>query len=155
MTNNDKKLTLKQERFCQLYATSAEFFGNGARSYAEAYNKPMRNIHEYKVCQNGASENLSKPFIAARINELLSEDGLNDQFVDKQLLYLLTQHEDRGAKMAAIKEYNAVRGRIIKKLQATINPVDEILKSYLGGDDDDQTKDGSATQTSVDENRED
>lgn len=33
-----KELTLKQKKFCELFASDKEFFGNGLQSYAEAYD---------------------------------------------------------------------------------------------------------------------
>ena len=38
----DNKLSPQQERFCNLFASDQEFFGNGVQSYIEAY-KPKRN----------------------------------------------------------------------------------------------------------------
>jgi hypothetical protein len=46
---------------------------------------------------------------------LLEETGLNDEWVDKQLSAVITQWADMPSKVAAIKEYNKMRGRIIDK----------------------------------------
>ena len=54
------RLTPKQEKFCQLYMTEE----NGTRAYFKAYNCTLRSA------EVGAHENLRKPKIKARINEL-------------------------------------------------------------------------------------
>jgi len=113
------KLTAKQERFCVLYASDREFFGNGTQSYIEAYNVNIEKKNGYSTARRCASDNLAKPLILNRINELLEEDGLNDAFVDKQLKFLITQHQDHRAKIAAIKEYNNLKGRIANKIELT------------------------------------
>lgn len=112
-----EKLSLKQELFCKLYATDREFFGNGVQAYIEAYNPSRKKPNWYKTAKANASENLTKPNLCKRINELLETDGLNNEFVDKQLLAMITQHADFSAKIKAIQEYNKLKGRITDKLQ--------------------------------------
>jgi hypothetical protein len=116
-----RKLTLKQELFCQLYATDREFFGNGTQSYAEAYGIKLNKLN-YSSVQRSASDNLLKPLIFDRINELLDKSGFNSVNVDKQHLFLINQHQDLKTKMAAIKEYNALKSRVVdKSTQNTFN----------------------------------
>lgn len=113
------KLSPKQELFCELYATDREFFGNGTQAYIEAYDIDTSKPSKYKVAMSAASRLLSNVKICEKINSLLEEGGLNDQFVDKQLVYLMTQHEDKKAKMAAIREYNQMKGRITQRIDHT------------------------------------
>lgn len=114
-----KKLNLKQELFCKLYASDREFFGNGVDSYVEAYNANTNNPNWYKVAQVSASKLLSNPMILARINELLPDLGFSDEFADKELSFVMTQKADFGAKISAIKEYNKLKQRIIEKTDIT------------------------------------
>ncbi|MDQ5987375.1 MAG: hypothetical protein CSYNP_03115 [Syntrophus sp. SKADARSKE-3] len=116
----NKKLNPKQEKFCQLYASDAEFFGNGVQSYIEAY-KPKRVGNWYNTARSRASELLTSPYVLNRINELLELRGLNDAFVDKQLELLITQNADFKSKLGAIKEYNELKQRITKKISGNIN----------------------------------
>ena len=88
-TKSGHKLTPQQELFCQLYAGDREFFGNGVQSYIEAYNVDTSKPGWYSVAKSGASENLTKPYILERIDEIFEAHGLNDQFVDKQLEKLM------------------------------------------------------------------
>lgn len=113
------ELTLQQERFCNLFV-SQEFFGNGTRSYIEAYDVDLTKEGAYDVAKSCAYDNLTKPHLVVRINELLEEAGLNDSFVDKQLLFLITQHADFGSKISAIKEYNKLKQRIIDRKQSVV-----------------------------------
>jgi seryl-tRNA synthetase len=109
-----KEITEQQELFCEFYATDTEFFGNGVKSYMKAYPDA-----DYKSARTGAYRMLTNVDILARINELLEDMALNDAFVDKQIGMLITQNADWGTKMAAIKEYNALKKRITQKIEVT------------------------------------
>lgn len=113
------KLNPKQEKFCKLYATDREFFGNGVETYIEVYKPDKSKKNWYKTACSAASQLLSNIKVYTRINELLEEEGLNDQNVDKQLLFLVNQHEDKGNKLGAIREYNKLKTRITDKIDAT------------------------------------
>lgn len=111
------ELTAKQEIFCRNFTTSKEFFGNGVQSYIDAYNIDISKPGAYDVAKSGAAENLSKPYIIERINQLLDLAGFNDENVDKQLNFLINQNLDYKSKIAAIKEYNALKKRVATKLE--------------------------------------
>jgi hypothetical protein len=114
-------LNQKQEKFCQLYASEVEFFGNGTQSYIEAYGIDTSKPGAYNGARASASELLTKPNILKRIDELLEVDGLNDQAVDKELAFVILQKADLGSKVAAIREYNKLKTRVITKLDHTTN----------------------------------
>lgn len=109
-------LSLQQELFCNYYV-SKEFFGNWVNSYAEAYNINLTKKWAYESCKSEASRLLTNDNVLKRINTWLDNEWLNDQFVDKQLLFLLTQHKDFTAKIWAIKEYNKLKQRITEKIE--------------------------------------
>jgi len=109
------ELNEKQELFCKLYATDREFFGNGTRSYIEAYNPPREKENWYDIASASASRLLRNVKIYTRINAILAETGLNDVAVDKQMSMLIHQHADFSSKLGAIKEYNKLKQRIINK----------------------------------------
>jgi phage terminase small subunit len=113
-----RELTPKQELFCKLYATEREYFGNGTQAYIKAYGLTIRNNSDYASARAMASENLTKPNILKRINELL-EVQLNDENADRQLAFLMEQDADFRAKLGAIKEYNKLKSRIENKLDIT------------------------------------
>jgi hypothetical protein len=69
------------------------------------------------VAKNGAYENLTKPDLLKRINELLELRGLNDAFVDKQLELVITQNADFHAKVAAMREYNKLKKRTVEQIE--------------------------------------
>jgi hypothetical protein len=106
----------RQEKFCQLYASDREFFGNGVETYIEVYEPDMSKPNWYKTACAAASRMLSNVKVYTRINELLNSDGLNDNNVDKQLLFLINQHADNTNKVAAIREYNKLKQRITDKI---------------------------------------
>ena len=110
-------LNPKQEEFCQLYATSEEFFGNGVQSYLEVYDIDQTKPNWYKTACAATSQLLANIKVCERINELLEEKGLNNEFIDKQLLFLVTQHADLSNKLGAIKEYNKLKQRITEKIE--------------------------------------
>lgn len=119
ITKSGHKLTPQQELFCQLYAGDREFFGNGVQSYIEAYGVDTSKPGWYTTARAGAHENLTKPHILERIDEIFEAHGLNDQFVDKQLEKLIVQDADFNAKMKAIAEYNKLKARITEKRDIT------------------------------------
>lgn len=108
------KLNPLQLKFCKLYASDREFFGNGVRSYAKAYNIDLRNKSGYSTARTNASRLLTNANILTEINRLL-DLIINEQFVDKQLAFLITQHADLHVKLGAIKEYNNLKQRITQK----------------------------------------
>lgn len=130
------KLTLSQERFCELFASEAETFGNGTQSYIEAYHVDLTKKGAYAAARACASRLLTKANILTRIDELLESATLNNTFVDKQLAFLIAQNADFGAKMSAIKEYNALKKRIAQST-GQVNIIQLILKKW-GLDDVEQ-----------------
>ena len=109
-------LNREQEAFCQCYVNSdRELFGNGVQSYIEAYWPDTSEKNWYKTACASASRLLTYDKVIARINELLEEWWLNDQNVDKQLSFLIAQYDDKWSKLAAIKEYNRLKARVIEK----------------------------------------
>lgn len=112
-------LNPKQERFCQLYATSEEFFANGVRAYAKAYGINIKKTSNYNVARTQASILLTNPNVLKRIDELIELDGFNDTYADKQLAKLIMQDADLSVKRAALRDYNQLKGRIIERLDHT------------------------------------
>src|SRR5262245_55200917 len=116
------ELNPRQEQFCQLFASDREFFGNGVQSYIEAYDIVLTKKGAYDTAKANAYKLLTKSYILKRIDEIFEARGLNDTFVDKQLEKLITQDADFKSKVQAIKEYNALKGRIIKKFKDETPP---------------------------------
>lgn len=123
-----KALTLKQQRFCELYTGGIEFFGNGTASYIKAYNISKMMAKRYEGAKANASRLLGKIEILAYINHLLEKQGLNDQNVDKQLLFLLNQFQDWGHKFKAIHEYNLMKKRIQDRVELGEDTLTELKK---------------------------
>lgn len=107
-----EELTLKEELFCRNYASTREFFGNGTRSYMDAFQ--TEDAHSASTL---AARLLVKVGVCQRIASLLTLQGWNDQFVDKQTLFLITQNGDLKAKAAGVKIYNEVKKRITQKME--------------------------------------
>ena len=110
------ELNEKQMLFCKYYV-SKDFFGSGVESYAAAYNLDLTIQKDYNTAKVNASKLLTNTNILTRINEELDAAGLNDNFVDKQLLFAITQNADLSSKVRAIQEYNKLKQRIIEKLE--------------------------------------
>lgn len=141
MESTKAELNEKQRLFCEYFASDREFFGNGTQAYIEAYAIDTTKKGAYTGARASASRLLTKANILGEINNILESAVLNDEFVDKQIAFLITQNADFSSKMSAIKEYNALRQRITKKMKVEINdPRKEILKKY-GLDDAGQAED--------------
>lgn len=129
-----RRLNPRQEKFCRLYASDREFFGNGVQSYIEAYEPDRSKPNWYNAARTRASELLTKRNILKRIDELFEAGGLNDQYVDKQMEKLITQDADFKAKMAAIKEYNKLKQRITEKKELHVKLPKPILGDLVEGE---------------------
>ena len=110
----NNELNEKQLLFCKLFV-SKEFFGSGVEAYAEAYGLDLTQQKDYNTSKVSASRLLTNANILSRINEELTDAGLNDNFVDKQLLFTITQNADFSSKVRAISEYNKLKQRIVTK----------------------------------------
>lgn len=130
-------LTLKQERFCRYYAQDSNLYGNGVLAFAEAYEYDLDNAdrtrdidekgneikgtsdydRQYNTCAVSANRLLIKDNIIKRINELLNEQ-LNDTVIDARLSEIILHGDDKDS-IAAIKEYNKLKQRIVDKLDLT------------------------------------
>ena len=108
---------MKQKEFCRLFATEQEFFGNGVQSYIEAYDYDIAKPNAYKSAASCAHKLLKNADILAYIDEIMTEIGFNEGHADKQLGFLMTQNSEMGVKLGAIKEFNALKTRIVKKMQ--------------------------------------
>lgn len=125
-----EELNEKQRLFCN-YFVSKEFYANGVESYAAAYGLDISNPKNYNTAKVNASKLLTKTNIASYITNQLDDSGLNDNFVDKQLLFVIAQHSDLNAKMKAIEQYNKLRQRITDK--SKVETTGEIVVRYADG----------------------
>lgn len=105
---NTSELTIRQKKFCELYASSEEFFANGTQSYIKAFSSEKKPI-SYNSAKVNASKLLANVSVCKYINQLLDGQGLNQQFVNKQLVMLITQHVDLHLKLNAIREFNRLK----------------------------------------------
>lgn len=126
----EQGLNLQQEQFCQYYVNAdREMFGNGTQCYLEVYGEEYQEKHQrpmkYDVARALASRLLTKDNVIKRINELLETGGFNNENVDKQHLFLINQHADLKTKMAAIREFNALKKRV-ESPKITININEEV-----------------------------
>lgn len=106
---------------------------------------------QYGTCKVNASRLLTKANIQATIRKYLLEQ-MNDEVVDSVLTSIITNPREQSKdRIAALKEYNALKARIIKKLDLsslgekidTTNPTllalakeyeDKLKESLQGGD---------------------
>ena len=112
-----EKLNPKQEKFCQLYASDREFFGNGVESYMEAYDMERS---KYNTAKSAAQRLLTYDYINALIGELL-DIKISNEVVDKELGFVIIQKNDLSSKVQAIKEYNRVKQRVDERPQINFN----------------------------------
>jgi hypothetical protein len=115
----ESELNEKQKLFCDLYV-SKDFFANGVQAYIQAYNIDITKEGAYDAARANSSRLLTIDNIYNYINKLLDDAGLNDNFVDKQLLFMIQQQADFTAKLGAIKEYNKLKQRITDKQEVKL-----------------------------------
>ena len=154
ITEVPSKLTRDQERFCRVYVSATEFYGNGVQSYITAFDveivrdtgkrpkieKGKRKQMTYNSVKTESYKLLTNPYILDRVNELLEEGGFNDEFVDKQLKFLINQSADPRVKLGAIQEFNKLKQRIHEKSTMVHSfayedmPDDELKKIIADGE---------------------
>lgn len=122
------KLTIKQERFCRIYALHQDFFGNATQSYITAFKTEYYRPEAYNTARTESCRLLTSPNIMEYINYLLDNDWFNDEFADKSLLFLMKQFWDLWVKRASLRDYNELKWRIKQKVEVGI---DDSLKSFL------------------------
>lgn len=145
MAKKGKQLKPQQELFCQYYAGYGDrsLMSNGTLSYMQAFNidapthrvqvkkggKSYWDYHDkYKSAKSAAHVLLTNNDIKARIYTLFKTLFSTD-VVDSELLSVIMQNEDKAAKVAGVREFNALKGRIIKKIKLSGE-----LKSTLPAD---------------------
>ena len=117
-----KGLTAKQEKFCQMFAKDRDCFGNGTQSYLKVFSTKKKPI-TYKSARTRAYLLLTKVDITDRIRELI-DLYISDEVVDKELGAVIQQWGEIPSKVAAIREYNRVKGRIApEKVDITIKKI--------------------------------
>lgn len=109
-------LNEQQIKFCESYAYGPNR-GNGVISYMEAYELDMSQPGSYSGARASASKLLTNTNILTYIRELYESTDLNDTVVDNELAFVIKQNADFGSKVAAIKEYNALKQRVKNKLE--------------------------------------
>jgi hypothetical protein len=152
--DENRPLNARQELFCQLYATTREFFGNGVQSYIEAYNPDTSKKNWYQVAKASAYENLTKPHLLKRIRALM-DIYINDEVVDKELASVILQSGDLSAKVSAIKEYNQLKSRVRQKIEiedtrettALREGLSNVLKRITEGNDNGDRQTGNTSST--------
>jgi hypothetical protein len=117
----DLKLTTKQIEFAKAYTEQSDQFGNGVRAAGKAYDLNPDNKNERNRCAVYANQNLKHAAILTLIDILLDTEGLNDSYVDQQLLFLIQQSQDLKVKAFAIKQYNDLKNRNKKQIEITHN----------------------------------
>lgn len=137
-----EELNPKQELFCRYYVQNRALFGNATLSYAEAYEYKLEELNrerplisgtagkedakygdsEYTLAYNACSVQgcvlLRNHKVNERLTVLLNE-LLKEEVVDSELAKVIMQDGDLAPKVAAIKEFNKLKGRIIEKADIT------------------------------------
>ena len=107
------ELTPRQLKFIELYCS--DFLGNWVQAYLEVYDIDKTKPWWYKTACASASRLLSNAKVYKKINQMLEEAWLNDNFVDKQMLFLISQHSDLWVKARMIEAYNKLKQRFVEK----------------------------------------
>lgn len=118
--------TPKQARFAEYYCLDEEIYGNATRCYAKAYGIDISEEKGYSVAHSAAVRLLQNVSVLEYMGELIDNSGLNNAFVDFQLLNLIKQDEDKATKLRAIQEFNKLRARI-KDAETPRTPLSELL----------------------------
>lgn len=134
--NHPFGLNERQDRFCKLYAYSV-LRGNGVQCYAQAYEIDLEQQGAYNSARAAASRLLTDGNVLSYIRSMYEANDLNETVVDNELAFVISQNADFGSKVAAIKEFNQLKGRIVKKIeQKNENTGEVIIKGSRFADED-------------------
>jgi len=142
--------TERIELFCQSFAKDKDCFGNGTQAYLKAF--PGSTYNTARVC---ASDLLARPDIVLRVRELI-DIYVSNEVVDKELGTMILQYADFPTKVAAIREYNRVKGRLAPTQFKFVDNNDdladeqvteEINKREKSGESESQSPDASKTES--------
>lgn len=125
----------QQERFCRLYTQNTEYFGNATLSYAAAYGyeldslskirektekgKDIVGTSDYDRTYDMCSANSSRLLRNDKIQDFLRKcynDLMRNDVVDSELIKVILQERDLTPKVAAIKEYNKLKARVVDNI---------------------------------------
>src|SRR3990167_9315395 len=105
------QISNEQEKFCQLFARDLKLAGRPFECFMKVYKNDLEPHQTPDFVKKQVKELLTQDNIIQRVNQLLEEDGFNDQNVDKQHLFLINQHADFSTKMKGIEHYNKLKKR--------------------------------------------
>lgn len=142
----EKQLSIQQELFCHFYTINDDLRGNATHSYAEAYGykldempnddavyeeydektgegkgkilEPSTRAKAINVCAAEASRLLRSPKIQDRKIEMLNS-LLRDDYVDSRLAKWIQDDSEPSTSIAAVREYNKLKQRIVEKVDLT------------------------------------
>lgn len=135
-------LNPNEQLFCQLYFGAGDYFGNATWSYivAHEYDLPLlprsdlspKQKKQYNVARNAASRTLSKAYIVKEGDRIL-KSFFNEINMDKELAWTATQRKDLPSKVMAMREFNQLKARVLKKLDIVsqgerIQPIIQIIE---------------------------
>lgn len=148
-----KTLKQRRELFCQFFVRNSETRSNATLSYGEAFDYKLDTLPKddavfapewvdedgdvhggeritpstydkaYQVCATEGARLLKIPEIQDRITDLRNE-MLEDRIVDGELEKVIMQDIELAPKLGGIREYNALRNRVQKKIDVTTNGKD-------------------------------
>ena len=133
------KINIKWERFCRNFVLNREMFNNATLSFAEAYGYDLDNLSDERtvkgvteegttvygpsprqktehLCAVSGARLLRKAEINTRITELLRTFVATEEVADAELARVMMQNDELTSKVQAIKQFNELRGRVIKKV---------------------------------------
>jgi phage terminase small subunit len=139
MTSTAKKLTKKQQAYCNLYLES----GNGVEAVMQAGYKVNGNR---KLAAVISSENLTKPNICEYLRAQLKKSGLTEESVRLQHLFLINQFADLSVKQRAIDMYYKVTGKYNTKEDPEHPKITEIILTHYGDPKTVDTRSSAAIQ---------
>jgi hypothetical protein len=105
-------LNNNQIHFVEIYM-SEEYKGSSGRDAAAiAYGKNLHIPRDKAAADSMANKNLKHTGILMLINVLHNQQGFNDEWIDRQLKFIIDQNQDLKAKLMGIEQYNKLHQRI-------------------------------------------
>lgn len=145
-TPKENPLSIQEELFCHYFVINDDLRGNATWAYAEAFEYKLNDLPDddmvwesydeetgkgrgkivvpstkakaINVCAVQASYLLRKTKIQDRKIQLLNS-LMRDDYVDSRLVHWIQDDKEPSASIAAIREYNKLKQRVVEKVDLT------------------------------------
>jgi len=132
MKAKEKKLTLKEKKFVRLTAETL----NPSEAVRRTYNIGSKGgvndkLHKENVIRQIANENLTKPAIRKSLQEVLEDNGVNNDLITRITTRNLKQNKNLPASNQVLDMLHKIKGNYTPERRININVTPDNINNRL------------------------